>query len=97
VQKKIGKVEKEKVIGDMKILNEKLKTAEAKLTEVEKKWMHMQLMLPSVPLKTVPVGKDDSENVEKRTNGKIPKFDFEIKDHVALGTALDIIKLSFHN
>lgn len=39
----------------------------------------------------VPVGKDDTQNVELRTWGEVPTFDFEIKDHVTLGTALGMI------
>ncbi|MHC4075953.1 MAG: serine--tRNA ligase [Planctomycetota bacterium] len=39
----------------------------------------------------VPVGKDDTENVEIRKEGRIRKFDFEPKDHIQLGLALDII------
>jgi seryl-tRNA synthetase len=41
----------------------------------------------------VPVGKDDTENVEIRKEGKIRQFDFEPKDHVQLGLALDIIDI----
>ncbi len=87
------KAEKEKVIAEMKVVGEKLKDGEAKLTEIDKTWMALQLQMPSIPLPSVPVGKDDSENKEKRTWGKIPSFDFEIKDHVALGTALDIVDI----
>jgi len=41
----------------------------------------------------VPIGKDDTENVEIRKEGKIRKFDFEPKDHVQLGLALGIIDI----
>lgn len=39
----------------------------------------------------MPEGKDDTENVTVKTWGEIPSFDFEIKDHMALGTSLDLI------
>ncbi len=39
----------------------------------------------------VPFGADDKENVEIKRIGEICKFDFEPKDHIQLGTALDII------
>jgi seryl-tRNA synthetase len=87
------KTEKEKVIGEMKALGEKLKKDEVALGEIEKKWMAIQLQLPSIPLDSVPVGKDDTQNVEMRTWGKVPSFDFETKDHVALGESLDIIDI----
>jgi len=41
----------------------------------------------------VPVGKDDTENVEIRREGEVRKFDFEPKDHVQLGQALGIIDI----
>lgn len=87
------KTEKDKVIAEMKQLGESLKTEETKLGELEKQWMAMQLLMPSIPLPTVPVGKDDSENVEMRKWGTVPSFDFEIKDHVSLGSSLDIIDI----
>ncbi len=41
----------------------------------------------------VPFGKDDTENVEIRREGKVREFDFEPKDHVQLGVALGIIDI----
>jgi seryl-tRNA synthetase len=41
----------------------------------------------------VPLGKDDTENVEIRKEGKVRQFDFEPKDHVQLGLALGIIDI----
>ncbi len=41
----------------------------------------------------VPIGKDDTENVEIRREGEIRQFDFEPKDHVQLGLALGIIDI----
>lgn len=41
----------------------------------------------------VPLGKDESENVELRRVGDIPKFNFQPKDHVSLGVDLGIIDL----
>lgn len=44
--------------------------------------------LPNMPLEDVPVGTDESDNVELRRIGEPPAFYFEVKDHVALGEAL---------
>ena len=49
--------------------------------------------LPNIPHESVPVGKDESDNVEVRRWGTKPEFDFEPKDHVDLGTALGILDL----
>ena len=85
--------EKEKVLKEMKELSETLKKSEGELKEVEVQWKEQQMSLPSIPLESVPVGKDDSENVEVRKEGEIPSFDFEPKDHITLGEALDIVDI----
>ncbi len=41
----------------------------------------------------VPIGKDDTENVELRREGQVRKFDFKPKDHVQLGVDLGIIDI----
>jgi len=49
--------------------------------------------LPNIPHESVPVGKDESDNVEVHSWGQKPEFDFEPKDHVDLGTAIGILDL----
>ncbi len=72
-------------IGDeISKLDEKQKVAEEKIKKI-------LLKTPNVPRETVPIGKDKTENVEMRKNGKIRNFDFQIKDHADLGTNLKII------
>jgi seryl-tRNA synthetase len=51
----------------------------------------LMLQVPQPADSEVPVGKDDTENVELRREGEVPEFDFELKDHVQLGVALDMI------
>ncbi|MDO8649651.1 MAG: serine--tRNA ligase [Candidatus Peregrinibacteria bacterium] len=85
--------EKQKVIAEMKQLSEELKVKEEQLNAMEEEWKTLQLMLPSIPLQRVPVGKDDTENEEIRTWGEKPTFAFEPKDHVILGEELDIIDI----
>ncbi len=41
-------------------------------------------LAPMIPAEDVPIGKDDSENVERKRNGELPRFDFSSLDHVAL-------------
>lgn len=50
----------------------------------------MLLSVPNLPEASVPVGKDERDNVEVRRVGTIPQFDFDIKDHVDLGEALGL-------
>jgi seryl-tRNA synthetase len=85
--------EKEKVVSEMKELNETLKKKEEELKEVAENWKTMQLLMPTIPHKNMPVGKDESENVETIKWGDLPEFDFEPKDHVTLGEELDILDI----
>ena len=85
--------EKDQAIAQMKELNETLNTKEDLLKDIEPEWKSMQLRFPSVPLDRVPLGKDDTENVEIRTVGDVPSFDFDIKDHITLGQDLDLIDI----
>ena len=48
------------------------------------------LRIPNLPHSSVPVGKDETENVEVRKVGTPKSFDFEVKDHVDLGAALGL-------
>ncbi|OLD27495.1 MAG: serine--tRNA ligase [Acidobacteria bacterium 13_1_40CM_3_55_6] len=79
-----------KQVGDLKDqiaeLDQKREQAEARLRE-------LLLTLPNIPQESVPVGKDESANVEIRRWGTKPEFDFEPKDHVDLGTSLGILDL----
>lgn len=85
--------DKAKAIAAMKEVGDRMKAAEEKLVSVEKEWTAIYLLMPGIPLPQVPVGKDDTENVEKRTWGTIPSFDFDMKDHVTLATDLDILDI----
>lgn len=87
------KADKEKIIKEMKALGDNLKTKEEELSVLDKEWTALALQLPSVPLESVPVGKDDTQNVELRKEGTLPSFDFTPQDHIALGTSLDIIDI----
>jgi seryl-tRNA synthetase len=58
---------------------------DAVLAEVEQ----IALTIPNLPDASVPTGKDETQNLEVRRVGEPRSFDFDIKDHVALGEALD--------
>lgn len=90
---KLAGAEKEAQLEKMKGLAERLKEGNAHLKGLEEKWAERQLLIPSIPLPEVPVGKDDSENVEWRTWGEIPTPSFELKDHVQLGKELDLFDI----
>lgn len=85
--------ERDKAITEMQILKETVKDQEQSLREAEERYEALLLQMPAPALDRVPVGKDDTENVEIKTWGEIPQFDFEIKDHVELGKDLDILDI----
>lgn len=65
--------------------NELLNTASRELDLLQKEIADFLMGIPNLPHESVPIGKDEQENVEIKRWGDIPKFDFEIKDHVDLG------------
>jgi len=67
---------------------EQLKTAEARLKQLQDETNALLMNIPNVPHETTPEGKNEEDNVELRQWGKLPEFDFTIKDHVDLGAAL---------
>jgi seryl-tRNA synthetase len=74
-----------------------LKQKEAKYEEDARKLQpEFDALMQQVPQPTdddVPLGKDDTENIEIRKEGHVRHFDFEPKDHVQLGLALGIIDI----
>jgi seryl-tRNA synthetase len=90
---KLSGPEKEAKLAEMKTVADRLHEGRAKFKDLEEKWTRLQLLLPSIPLDRVPVGKDDSENVPQRSWGDVPVPGFEIRDHVRLGKELDILDI----
>ncbi|MGI8883062.1 MAG: serine--tRNA ligase [Pyrinomonadaceae bacterium] len=66
---------------------------EIKRKELETKMDELLAGLPNIPKADVPVGADESANVEIRKWGEPREFDFEVKDHVDLGEVLGILDL----
>jgi seryl-tRNA synthetase len=64
---------------------DKLKANEQALADVQAKLADIALVIPNIPHESVPVGKDESDNVEVSRWGTPHTFDFEVKDHVVLG------------
>lgn len=77
------------LLAEMGQLGEKLTALEQQLEVVQTKWLDFAAMLPNLPHDSVPVGKSEDDNVEVRRWGKPKEFDFEAKDHVALGARDD--------
>ncbi|HEX3142764.1 MAG TPA: serine--tRNA ligase, partial [Pyrinomonadaceae bacterium] len=74
-------------------LKDRISELDRKRDEAETRMRELLSTLPNLPHESVPVGDDESANVEVRRWGSKPEFDFEPKDHVDLGTALGILDL----
>jgi len=74
-------------------LKERIAELDQKRELSETRMRELLSTLPNIPHESVPVGKDESANVEVRRWGTKPEFDFEPKDHVDLGNALGILDL----
>jgi seryl-tRNA synthetase len=88
--KKEGKDVSEKLEEATKIL-EDIERLEKNVKEYRKKIDYFLLRLPNLLHESVPVGKDDSENVVVKVWGKPPKFDFNPKNHLEIALNLGLI------
>lgn len=88
---KVSGLEREKLIFEMKNLNEDLKNLEIELETVEKKFFLNLAGYPNITHPSVPVGKNENDNVILYKVGEKPDFDFTPANHIDLGTRLDII------
>jgi len=80
----------EQLIKKAKDIPSQIEKLEKEEQTLEQEIRQMMLQIPNIMSKEVPVGKDASENVEIKKGGKIPHFDFPIKNHVELAEALEI-------
>ncbi len=94
--KEIGKLKKEgkdtsELEAEVKNLRESIEKYEVELSEVETKLREVMLSIPNLPHESVPVGEDESQNVEVRRWGKPREFNFQPKPHWEIGERLGII------
>jgi len=92
--KAIGKAppeERAKLAEGAKAGKALLKEKEEAYAKLESELHALLLRVPNIPAAEVPEGKDDSENVEVKKWGEPRKFDFEPRDHIALGEVQDWI------
>jgi seryl-tRNA synthetase len=73
------------IVAEVAGIGDELKANEAALAEVQSRLAEIALRTPNLPHESVPVGKDESQNVEVSRWGTPRAFDFEVKDHVELG------------
>lgn len=96
ISKKVPQMKKagedtSEIFKEMKALSDKIKVLDEEVRQIDASLRDFMLKIPNIPNESVPVGADDSENVEQRRFGKPRKFDFEPKAHWDIGTDLDIL------
>ncbi|KQT41612.1 MULTISPECIES: serine--tRNA ligase [unclassified Methylophilus] len=78
------------ILAEVAGLGDELKAAEAQLNEIQANLQALMLNVPNLPHESVPVGNDETQNVEARRWGTPRSFDFEIKDHADVGAPLGL-------
>jgi len=78
------------VMAEVAGIGDELKANEVALADVQEKVARFMEAIPNLPHESVPVGQDESGNVEVRKVGAPRQFDFEVKDHVDVGAPLGL-------
>jgi seryl-tRNA synthetase len=79
------------LMEEMKGVSEKIKELDARQTAAEEQVRSLMIWVPNVPHDSVPHGDSAADNTVVATHGDPMQFDFEPRDHLQLGAALDII------
>ena len=82
--------EAEAAMAEVAQIKNRLEQTEAEYQAVQAELDEWLLGIPNLPHESVPVGKDETDNVEVRKVGTPRDFDFEVKDHVDLGAPLGL-------
>jgi len=98
--KKVGELkrdgsdsEADELSKEMKNISGQIKDLNTKRADVESEYRDIMLHVPNIPDESVPVGADENDNTEIHKWGNPKEFDFEIKDHVEIGSTLNILDL----
>ncbi len=90
--------ERNKLSKESKGSNDRVRELKIELNELEnnfeilqKEYINHLKLVPNIPLDEVPIGNSEEENVVIKTVGKIPQFNFKVKNHYELGLFHDFI------
>ncbi|KKB63791.1 seryl-tRNA synthetase [Robbsia andropogonis] len=78
------------LMDEMGGIGEALKASEVKLEDIRTRMEALLMEVPNLAAADVPVGTDETQNVEVRRVGTVPRFDFAVKDHVDVGGPLGL-------
>jgi len=94
VLKRGSDADKEKaapLIGEMRATSQRIKELDSKLNAIELSLQEIVMAIPNLCHDSVPVGEDESNNIEVKKWGEKPAFSFPPKPHWELGEQQDII------
>lgn len=89
--RKSQKLDASDVMAQVAGIGDELKASAEQLEQIQVQMRDLLLSMPNLPHESVPVGADETENLEVARWGDAPTFDFEVKDHVALGENLGLL------
>ena len=78
------------IMGQVLQLKERVKTSEQEYESLQKNISDILLDLPNLPHESVPIGGNETKNVEVREVGTPRTFDFAVKDHTDIGAPLGL-------
>jgi seryl-tRNA synthetase len=81
------------LVKEAEQIPDQVRSLEKETAELDSKITDTLMQLPNIMHESVPVGKDENDNVEVRKWGKPPEFDFKPKDHIDLTTQLGLVDL----
>ena len=79
------------LILEMREAGERIKDMEKQVSAIEENLQDIVMGIPNLCDDSVPVGKDDTDNIEVKKWGEIPQFAFDPKPHWEIGEKLDIL------
>ncbi len=82
------------LLAEVETLGTRLDAAERALGILQAELDALLLDLPNLLHASVPDGRDETANNEIRRHGELPRFDYEARDHVAIGESLDGLDLA---
>lgn len=91
-KKKSGK-DASSLIEKMRKVSETLSKLEIVQNKTESEYEKLSLRMPNLIHESVPRGKDETFNKEIRRWGKVPQFNFKVKDHIDISQNLDLVDL----
>ena len=93
---KIGKTAKPSTeqIEEGKKIKKNINKEEENLKKINQDYIDLMVLIPNIPSKDTPIGKDETENVEIFNSGKPTEFSFKPKSHIEIGEALDLFDVN---